>query len=184
MITSGGSVVRIMNVEGVMMLVVVGSSVQDVAVVVSGVYSAQAEVVAVAVVVIVISGYEGAGVDSGNDVNGLAGGVCGGGNEGISVTVTTTVAGDWVIITVDTNVDKSVCVTGGRVFDSTTVVAASTLVEPPSTGTTEYVASLRANGRLLRSFGVKGRASARIVSPKSARRLGGDESLMTCDTQQ
>ena len=166
-----------MNAEGVMTLVVVGSSVQNVVVVIS-VYSAQAEVVVV--VVVVISGYEGAGVDSGNDVNALAGVVCGGGNEGISVTVTTTVAGDsyWVTISVDTSVDNSVCVTGGRVFDSTTVVAAVVLVEPPSTGTTEYVASLRANGRLLRGFGVKGRASARIVIARSARRLEGDESLM------
>ena len=155
-----------MNAEGVMMLVVVGSSVQDVVVVIVGVYSAQAEVV----------GYEGAGVDSGNDVNTPAGVVCGGGNEGISVTVTTTVAG--VTITVDTNVENSVCVTGGRVFDSTTVVATAVLVEPPSTGTTEYVASLRANGRLLRGFGVKGRASARIVIARSARRLEDDESLM------
>lgn len=163
-----------MNAEGVMMLVVVGSSVQGVVVVNSGVYSVQAEVV------VVISGYEGAGVDSGNDVNAPAGVVCGGGNEGISVIVTTTVAGDsyWVTITVDTRVDNSVCVTGGRVFDSTTVVAAATLVEPPSTGTTEYVASLRANGRLLRGFGVKGRASARIVIARSARRLEDDESLM------
>jgi hypothetical protein len=140
-------------------------------VVISGVYSAQAEVA-----VVVISGYEGAGVDSGNDVNAPAGVVCGGGNEGISVTVTTTVAG--VTITVDTNVENSVCVTGGRVFDSTTVVATAVLVEPPSTGTTEYVASLRANGRLLRGFGVKGRASAGIVIAKSARRLEDDESLM------
>ena len=38
------------------MLVVVGNSVQDVAVAISGVYSAQAEVV----VVVIISGYEGA----------------------------------------------------------------------------------------------------------------------------
>ena len=160
-----------MNAEGVMMLVVVGSSVQNVVVVNSGVYSVQAEVV------VVISGYEGACVDSGNDVNAPAGLVCGGGNEGISVTVTTTVAGDsyWVTITVDTSVDNSVCVTGGRVFDSTTVVAAAVLVEPPSTGTTEYVASPRANGRSLRGFGVKGRASARIVI---ARRLERDESLM------
>lgn len=164
-----------MNAESVMMLVVVGSSVQKVVVVIS-VYSAQAEVV----VVVVISGYEGAGVGSGNDVNALAGVVCGGGNEGISVTVTTTVAGDsyWVTISVDTSVDNSVCVTGGRVFDSTMVVVAAALVEPPSTGTTEYVASLRANGRLLRGFGVKGRASARIVIARSARRLEGDESLM------
>jgi hypothetical protein len=149
-----------------MVLVVVGSSVQDVAVVV--------------VVVVVISGYEGAGVDSGNDVNALAEVVCGGGNGGISVTVTTTVAGDSysVTITVDTSVDNSVCVTGGRVFDSTTVVAAAALVEPPSTGTTEYVTSLCANGRLLRGFGMKGRASARIVIARSARRLEGDESLM------
>jgi hypothetical protein len=165
-----------MNAEGVMMLVVIGSSVQDVAVGVSGVYSAQADVV----VVVVISGYEDAGVDSGNDVNTLAGVVCGGGDEGISVTVTTTVPGDsyWVTITVDTSVDNSVCVTGGRVFDSTTVVAAAVLVESPSTGTTEYVASLRANGRSLRGFGVKGRASARIAIAKSARRLERDESLM------
>jgi hypothetical protein len=164
-----------MNAEGVMTLVVVGSSVQNVVVVISE-YSAQAEVV----VVVVISGYEGTGVDSGNDVNAPAGVVCGGGNEGISVTVTTTVAGDsyWVTITVDTSVDNSVCVTGGRVFDSTTVVATAVLVEPPSTGTTEYVASLRANGRLLRGFGVKGRASARIVIARSARRLEDDESLM------
>jgi hypothetical protein len=163
-----------MNTEGIMMLAVVGSSVQDVGVVISGVYSAQAEVV----VVVAIPGYEGAGVDSGNDVNALAGIVCGGGKKGISVTVTTTVAGDWVTITVDTSVDNSVCGTGGRVFDSTTVVTVAALVEPPSTGTTEYVASLRANGRLLRSFDVKGRASARIVIPRSARRLEGDESLI------
>ena len=164
-----------MNAEGVMMLVAVGSSVQNVVVVIS-VYSAQAEVV----VVVVISGYEGAGVDSGNDVNALGGVVCGGGNEGTSVTVTTTVAGDsyWVTISVDTSVDNSVCVTGGRVFDSTTVVPAAALVEPPSTATTEYVASLRVNGRLLRGFGMKGRASARIVIARSASRLEGDESLM------
>jgi len=167
-----------MNVEGVTMLVVVRSSVQNV-VVVTSVFSAQAEVVVV-VVVVIISGYEGAGVGSRNDVNTLGGVVCGGGNEGISVTVTTTVAGDsyWVTISVDTSVDNSVCVTGGRVFDSTTVVAVAALVGPPSTGTTEYVASLRANGRLLRGFGVKGRASARIVIARSARRLEGDESLM------
>jgi hypothetical protein len=61
-----------------MTLVVVGSSVQNVVVVIS-VYSAQAEVV----VVVVISGYEGTGVDSGNDVNAPAGVVCGGGTEGI-----------------------------------------------------------------------------------------------------
>ena len=160
-----------MNVEGVMMLVVVGSSMQDVAVAISGGYSAQAEVVVV--VVVVISGYVGAGVDS-------AGVVGGGGDEVISVTVTTTVPGDsyWVTITVDTSVDNSVCVTGGRVFDSTTVVAAAVLVESPSTGTTEYVASPRANGRSLRRFGVKGRASARIVIARSARRLERDESLM------
>ena len=178
MVTSSGSVATLMNVEGVMMLVVVGSSVQDVAVAVSGVYAAQAEVVVV--VVVVISGYEGAGVDSGNDVNTLAGVVCGGGSEVISVTVTTTVPGDsyWVTITVDTSVDNSVCVTGGRVFDSTTVVAAAVLVESPSTGTTEYVASVRANGRSLRGFGVKGRASARIVIARSVRRLERDESLM------
>jgi len=173
-----------MNAEGVMTLVVVGSSVQKVVVVVISVYSVQAEVV----VVVVISGYEGTGVDSGNDVNAPAGVVCGGGNEGISVTVTTTVAGDsyWVTISVDTRVDNSVCVMGGRVFDSTTVVAAA-VVEPPSTGTTEYVASLPANGRLLRGFGVKGRASARIVIARSARRLEGDESLMVrykSDTQR
>jgi hypothetical protein len=163
-----------MNAEGVTMLVVVGNSVQDVAVAISGVYSAQAEVV----VVVIISGYEGAGADSGKDVEALARVVCGGGNEGISVTVTTTVPGDsyWVTITVDT--DNSVCVTGGRVFDSTTVVAAAMLVEPPSTGTTEYVASLRANGRSLRGFGVKGRASAKIVIARSARRLEMDGSLM------
>jgi hypothetical protein len=47
-----------MNAEGVMTLVVVGSSVQNVVVVISE-YSAQAEVV----VVVVISGYEGTGVD-------------------------------------------------------------------------------------------------------------------------
>jgi hypothetical protein len=166
-----------MDAEGVMELVVIGNSVQDaVVVLVSDVYLAQAEVV----VVVVISGHEGAGVDSGNGVNIPVEVVRGGENKGSSVMVTTTVPGDsyWVTITVDTSVDNSVCVTGGRVFDSTTVVAATVSVEPPSTGTTEYVTSLRANGRSLRGFGVKGRASARNVIARSARRLEKGESRM------
>lgn len=96
--------------------------------------------------------------------------------------MTTTVEGASYAVTtnVDTNVDNCVSVTGGRVdAGSVTVVAAAAPVEPPSIGTTEYVAFLRINGRLLRGFGIKGRASVRAVMARSARRLD-DESLMVC----
>jgi hypothetical protein len=93
--------------------------------------------------------------------------------------VTTTVKG--VSNAVTTIVDNCVSVTGGSRADagSVMVVAAATPVEPPSTGTTEYVAFLRTNGRLVRGFGMKGRASVKAVTARSPRRLE-DASLMVC----
>src|SRR6266516_371203 len=71
------------------------------------------------------------------------------GHKGVAVTVTTMVEGvsNSVMTIVDSNVDSFVSVTAGSVdAGSVTVVTAAAPVDPPSTGTTEYVACLHADG--------------------------------------
>lgn len=167
-IISGDRVVALMTVEGVAMLVVVMSSVytEVVVTVAEVVHSVPADVTKVG------EGYweyEGAGVDSGIEPEGLVDR----GGKGVAVTVITMVEGvsNAVTTIVDNNVDSCVSVTGGRVSDSITVVATGVVVEPPSTGTTEYVTGFRGIGRLLRGPGLNGRASARAVMARRARRL-------------
>ena len=103
-IISGGRVVTLMIAEGVKMLVIVVSSVYgDVVVVVEVVQSVTAEV---KVVIEGDSEYEGAGVDSGIDVDSLVEAADG----GVSVMVITTVVGvsNAVTTMVDNNVDNCV----------------------------------------------------------------------------
>ena len=106
-------------------------------------------------------------------VDGLAfGGVDEDGRDGITsvvmdvdgVMVTMTVVG--FSDSVSSLVDTCVSVTGGNVVaDSVTVwVAVGTLLEPPSTATTEYVATLRAILAGLEIAGVKGRARVTSVT--------------------
>lgn len=148
------------------------------------VYASEAEVTALvpivtgivsAVVVVDISEHDGAEVDSVEPVANEGG-------ESGAVTVTTTVEGVAYAVTiiVERSVDNSVSVTGGGVEASwVTVVAAATPDEPPSTGTTEYVAFLRANGALLGGFGKKGRALVMGELARSARRPQ-DRHFMMC----
>jgi hypothetical protein len=152
--TSGDKVVTLTTVAGVVMFVGAMADVRMLVIVVTWVVG---EVV---VIVVVYSGQEGADVAS---IDAIPEKGC----EGVAVTVTTMVEGASYSVAniVDNNVDSFVSVTAGSVnAGSVTVVAAAAPVDPPSTGTTEYVAFLRPNGRSPPGMGRKGRASASVMT--------------------
>lgn len=108
--------------------------------------------------VVVYSKQEGVDIASGDTISEES---C----EGVAVMVTTTVEGVSYSVTtiVANNVDNFVSVTAGSVDAGSVTVATAVLVGPPSTGTTEYVAFLRANGRSPRGLGRNGRVSASVM---------------------
>lgn len=160
--TSGDKVVTLTTVAGVVMFV---GAMVDV------VYSVKAGVRMLVIVVtwvvgevdvIVVVYLEQEGVDVAS-IDAIPEKGC----EGVAVTVTTMVEGASYSVAniVDNNVDSFVSVTAGSVdAGSVTVVAAAAPVDPPSTGTTEYVAFLRPNGRSPPGMGRKGRASASVMT--------------------